>query len=119
MAETGKVIDNFRVRIKTGLGRFLRIGFEIIDAADAVKQVEPQARVFLQKPADFQQISRGDRQPRIESRQVFGLDAVGEPLFENGDDFSGSHGKSNKRLTFVTPWPARLAPWSLWRKRSA
>src|SRR5207248_663618 len=48
-----QMIDNFQVRLKTGLGGFFRVWLEVIDAADAVEQVELQVWIALQILADL------------------------------------------------------------------
>ena len=68
MREARQVIDDFHVRLEAGLGGLLRVGLEVIDAADAVEHVEPQPRIVAQEAADFQQVAgldddRMDRSP--------------------------------------------------------
>src|SRR5439155_15139000 len=98
MRETGKMIDNFQVRVETGLRRFLGIDFQVIHAADAVQHVETQLRIVTQKPADGEQIGRIDNNERINGVELLGLDPVAELLLEGGDDFGGSHSQTAPRL---------------------
>src|SRR5438105_864927 len=47
--ETLKVVDHLDMRLKAGLGRFLRIRLQVIDAADVREKFETQPRVIAQK----------------------------------------------------------------------
>ena len=70
VGEAGKVVDDFRVRLEPGLGRLLRIGFEVVDAADAIEQLEPQARIVAQEPADLDQVGRFDHDEGVDGRRA-------------------------------------------------
>ena len=82
-----QVIDDFHVRLEAGLGGFLRVRLEVIDAADAVEHVELQTRSSSQEPAELKQVRRIDDDERIDGLEVLGLDPGAELLFEEGDDF--------------------------------
>ena len=77
-----QVIDDFQVRLEAGLGDLLRVGLEVIDAADAVEQVELQPRVVAQEAADLDQVGRLDDDERVDGVELLALIAGAELLFE-------------------------------------
>src|SRR5437016_967374 len=52
--ETLKMVDNFNMRIVAGLGYFLRVRLQIIDAADAAQDLELEIGIVAQVTADFE-----------------------------------------------------------------
>ena len=66
----GQVVDNFQVRFPAGLGRFLGVGFEIVNHRDAVQQIELPVGVVLEAVAHVNQPCRRDFNPFIERLQV-------------------------------------------------
>src|SRR5262249_29134261 len=120
------------VRSEAGLGRLFRVGLEIIDAADAVEDVEVELRIVMQETAHFKEVARLDDDERIDGLEVLGLDFGPELRFEFGDNFSGSHNDFQLRrhtpcaesphtecAVYITLWSASLFPCSFWRKRAA
>ena len=65
-----KVIDHFRMRFKINFGRLLGICFEIVDARDAVEEIEPQVWLVAQERADIDKPIGRDFDPRIDRRQI-------------------------------------------------
>src|SRR5216683_513275 len=57
LREAGEVVNDFQMGVKTGLGSFLGVRLEIIHTANAVKQLEPQARVVAQEVTYLEQVS--------------------------------------------------------------
>src|SRR5258708_7526421 len=92
VAKTLKVIDHFQVRIKTCFGGLLRIGFKVIDAADAIEYVEAEALIVAQESAKVDQVGGRDNDEGILRLQVLGLNTVPELLFKDGNDFGRIHG---------------------------
>ena len=45
MRKAVQVVNDFQVRLETGLGRFFRVRLQVIDRADAIEQVETQGRL--------------------------------------------------------------------------
>ena len=62
-----QVVHDFDVRLVTVLGRFLRIGLEVIDAAQVIEVVEPEAIVVAAEYGHLVDGGRGDFDPGIES----------------------------------------------------
>src|SRR5438093_12480452 len=91
MGEAGKVVDHLQVRLEAGLGSFLRVGLEIVHAADAVEKLEAQPLIVSEKMADFQQVGGLDRDKRVQGVRFFCLDLVGEFQIEKANDVGGFH----------------------------
>ena len=70
--EAGQMIDDFEVRLEAGLGRLLGVGFEIVDAADAVEQVESKARVVRRKRQTSSRSAGVDDHERIDGVELLG-----------------------------------------------
>src|SRR5262245_425397 len=51
--EAGEVVDNFHVRLEAGLGGFLGVGLEVINAADAIEDAKFEAGIVAEKAADI------------------------------------------------------------------
>ena len=81
------------------MAHFLRVRFQVIDAADAVEEVELQTAVFFQKAAHLEQVGGIDHGEGIDRLEVLRLDARAELLFEKGDDVGGGHASSPSKRT--------------------
>ncbi len=86
------MIDDLDVRLETGLRCFLRVRLQEIDTADAVEDVELQARIVLEETAYLDQVGGVHDDERIDGVELLGFDAAAELLFENADDVCGGHG---------------------------
>ena len=64
------MVDDLDVRLVPVLGRFLRIGLQIVDAAQVVEVVEPQTDVVAAEEAHLEDGGGSDLDPGIGGRQV-------------------------------------------------
>src|SRR5262249_49122431 len=91
MCEAREVIDKFEMRIEPSLGRFFRIRFQVVHAADAVQQIEAQPGVVAEKGADLDQSADIHRDPRVDRVEFLPRGGRAETLFQNGDNLGWSH----------------------------
>src|SRR5262249_2218645 len=89
--KAGQMVDHFQMRLESGLGRFFRIEFEIIDAANAVQETKLEPLIIAQKPADLHQVGRFDHDKWIQGIELLRLDSPAEFLFEEHNNFRRSH----------------------------
>jgi hypothetical protein len=92
--EAGEVVDDLEVRLEAGLGGLGLVRLEVIDTADAVEDVELQARVVAEKLADRDEVVGRDDDERVDRIRLLVPDPRPELLIQDGDDFGGGHSSS-------------------------
>src|SRR5437016_3171018 len=80
--------------LETGLGDFLGIRLQVIDAANAVEDFKAQPGIVAQKAADGDDVGGIDNDKGVDGVELLRLNAVAELLFEDGDDVGSGHGNS-------------------------
>ena len=76
--QAAQVVEHFQVRLEVDL--LFGVGLQIIDAADAVQEIEPQIAVVAKKSARFEQGLDRDFDPRVDRLEVVAANARPQPL---------------------------------------